>query len=234
MAPTPASTSSKSNHPHVLKTPQSKHRINFSSTRTPNPNPSPNPNYTIKETPQDHPIEVISRIRDYPERKEKPTSILQVNPENNTLRVRADFGYRDFSFDGVSFSEEEDLDSFYKKFVESRINGVKLGAKCTIMMYGPTGSGKSHTMFGCSKQPGIVYRSLKGILGEGEEGSEGGEGEKLQLGTFVQVTVLEIYNEEIYDLLSTNGGGGIGIGWPKSGSGYKVNFSTSSIEFSVN
>ncbi|KAJ6981505.1 hypothetical protein NC653_024794 [Populus alba x Populus x berolinensis] len=222
MAPTPSSSSSKSNQPHVLKTPQSKHRINFSSTRTPNPNPSPNPNYTIKEIPQDHPIEVISRIRDYPERKEKPTSILQVNPENNTLRVRADIGYRDFSFDGVSFSEEEDLDSFYKKFVESRINGVKLGAKCTIMMYGPTGSGKSHTMFGCSKQPGIVYRSLKGILGEGEEGSEGGEGEKLQLGTFVQVTVLEIYNEEIYDLLSTNGGGGIGIGWPKSGTGYKV------------
>ncbi|KAG5236373.1 phragmoplast-associated kinesin-related protein [Salix suchowensis] len=220
MARTPSSSSSKSNHPHVLKTPQSKHRINFSSTRAPNPNPSPNPNYTNKETPQDHPIEVISRIRDYPERKEKPTSILQVKPENNTLRVRADIGYRDFSLDGVSFSEEEDLDSFYKKFVESRINGVKLGAKCTIMMYGPTGSGKSHTMFGCSKQPGIVYRSLKGILGE--EGSEGGDGEKLQLGTFVQVTVLEIYNEEIYDLLSTNGGGGIGIGWPKSGSGYKV------------
>ncbi|KAB5537662.1 hypothetical protein DKX38_015195 [Salix brachista] len=220
MARTPSSSSSKSNHPHVLKTPQSKHRINFSSTRTPNPNPSPNPNYTNKETPQDHPIEVISRIRDYPERKEKPTSILQVKPENNTLRVRADIGYRDFSLDGVSFSEEEDLDSFYKKFVESRINGVKLGAKCTIMMYGPTGSGKSHTMFGCSKQPGIVYRTLKGILGE--EGSEGGDGEKLQLGTFVQVTVLEIYNEEIYDLLSTNGGGGIGIGWPKSGSGYKV------------
>ncbi|KAJ6323853.1 hypothetical protein OIU76_011199 [Salix suchowensis] len=196
MARTPSSSSSKSNHPHVLKTPQSKHRINFSSTRTQNPSPSPNPNYTNKETPQDHPI------------------------ENNTLRVRADIGYRDFSLDGVSFSEEEDLDSFYKKFVESRINGVKLGAKCTIMMYGPTGSGKSHTMFGCSKQPGIVYRSLKGILGE--EGSEGGDGEKLQLGTFVQVTVLEIYNEEIYDLLSTNGGGGIGIGWPKSGSGYKV------------
>ncbi|CAK7327282.1 unnamed protein product [Dovyalis caffra] len=221
MAPTPSS-SSKSNHPHLLKTPQSKHKINFSSARAPNPNPSPNPNSTIKETPQDHPIEVISRIRDYPDRKEKPTSILQVNPDNNTLRVRADIGYRDFSLDGVSFSEEDDLDSFYKKFVESRINGVKLGAKCTIMMYGPTGSGKSHTMFGCSKQPGIVYRSLKGILGEGEEGSEGVDGEKLRIGTFVQVTVLEIYNEEIYDLLSTNGGGGFGIGWPKGGSGSKV------------
>ncbi|KAJ6430229.1 hypothetical protein OIU84_021605 [Salix udensis] len=218
MAPTPSSSSSKSNHPHLLKTPQSKHRLNFSSARAPNLNPSPNPNSTLKEAPQDHPIEVISRIRDYPDKKEKPNSILQINPDNHTLRVRADIGYRDFSLDGVSFSEEEDLDSFYKKFVESRINGVKLGAKCTIMMYGPTGSGKSHTMFGCSKQPGIVYRSLKDILGGGEEGDE----EKIRIGTFVQVTVLEIYNEEIYDLLSTNSGGGLGIGWPKGGSGSKV------------
>ena len=86
------------------------------------------------------------------------------------------------------------------------------------MMYGPTGSGKSYTMFGCSKQAGIVYRSLRDILGDG--GGEGGVG----LGTFVQVTVLEIYNEEIYDLLSNNGGGGgggFGFGWPK-GSASKV------------
>ncbi|KAI3692041.1 hypothetical protein L6452_31849 [Arctium lappa] len=31
---------------------------------------------------------------------------------------------------------DEDLDGFYKNFVQSRINGVKLGDKCTIMMYG--------------------------------------------------------------------------------------------------
>jgi len=147
---------------------------------------------------------------------------LPANPDNQTLRVRADIGYRDFTLDGISFSDEEDLDAFYKKFVESRINGVKLGNKCTIMMYGPTGSGKSHTMFGCSKQPGIVYRSLKDILGEGEEWSEGSDGGRLKMGTFVQVTVLEIYNEEIYDLLSSNGGGGFGIGWPKGGNGSKV------------
>lgn len=96
---------------------------------------------------------------------------------------------------------------------------MKLGDKCTIMMYGPTGSGKSHTMFGCSKQPGIVYRSLKDILGDGEEGSDAND----VRGTFVQVTVLEIYNEEIFDLLSSNGGGGLGIGWPK-GSASKVIF----------
>ncbi|KAL9331325.1 hypothetical protein ACSQ67_000935 [Phaseolus vulgaris] len=221
MAPTP---SSKQNHPTQMKTPQSKHRLNFYGPKsTLQIHPSPNPNSAAnKEPPPEHPIEVVARIRDYPDRKDKPLSVLQTSSNSSSIRVRADFGYRDFTLDGVSVSEEEDLDVFYKKFVQSRINGVKLGDKCTIMMYGPTGSGKSHTMFGCSKQAGIVYRSLRDILGDGDnaDGDSSGDSreEHLGLGTFVQVTVLEIYNEEIYDLLSTNGGGGgggFGFGWPK-------------------
>ncbi|CAA6673274.1 unnamed protein product [Spirodela intermedia] len=111
-------------------------------------------------------------------------------------------GHRDFSLDGVSVAGEgEGLEGFYKRFVESRIASVKSGGKCTIMMYGPTGSGKSHTMFGCINQPGIVYRALRDILRRKEDCDDGG-------GIFVQVAVLEIYNEEIYDLLpGTNGPG---------------------------
>ncbi|VAI51192.1 unnamed protein product [Triticum turgidum subsp. durum] len=78
------------------------------------------------------------------------------------------------------------------------------------MVYGPTGSGKSHTMFGCAKQPGIVYRALRDILDGGGGCSTGGEsGEEedagFGVGLFVQVAVLEIYNEEIYDLLVGSG-----------------------------
>lgn len=80
-------------------------------------------------------------------------------------------------------------------------------------------------MFGCAKQPGIVYRSLKDILGDGESEAAtvagAGGGDRPNVGMFVQVTVLEIYNEEIYDLLSSNSGGGLGLGWPK-GSASKV------------
>ncbi|AQK55525.1 P-loop containing nucleoside triphosphate hydrolase superfamily protein [Zea mays] len=71
------------------------------------------------------------------------------------------------------------------------------------MVYGPTGSGKSHTMFGCARQPGIVYRALRDIL-EGGGGSEGDSAED-DAGLFVQVAVLEIYNEEVYDLLVGSG-----------------------------
>nr|XP_004234044.1 kinesin-like protein KIN-10A [Solanum lycopersicum] len=219
MAPTPKNQRtptpfSKLNLTHIpnSRTPQAKHRLNFTTAK-------PNSVAPVAAAAE-HPIEVIGRIRDYPDRKEKPLSLLQVNPDRETLRVKTDGGYRDFSFDGVSLSEEEDIDEFYKKFVQSRINGVKLGDKCTVMMYGPTGAGKSYNMFGSSKQPGIVYRSLRDILGDGiEETDENNE--KISVGTFVQVTVLEIYNEELYDLLSTNNGGGFGFGWSK-GSSSKV------------
>jgi kinesin family member 11 len=77
------------------------------------------------------------------------------------------------------------------------------------MVYGPTGSGKSHTMFGTPKQPGIVYRAFRDIL-EGGGWGRGGEGSAeddagFGVWLFVQVAVLEIYNEEIYDLLLANG-----------------------------
>ncbi|KAL2532582.1 P-loop containing nucleoside triphosphate hydrolase superfamily protein [Abeliophyllum distichum] len=78
---------------------------------------------------------------------------------------------------------------------------------------------KSHTMFGRTKQRGIVYKSLRDILGK----EEGVDGEKIGVGRFVQVTILEIYNEEIYDLLPlANSGGRFGLGWSKGGSASKV------------
>lgn len=214
MAPTPSSKSFLT----PSKTPHSKHRSHHYTNSVKPIHPSLNPTSTTKENPQsEHPVEVIGRIRDYPDQKEKPISALHISSDQSNIRVRTDIGYRDFTLDGVSVSEEEDLDGFYKKFVESRINGVKLGAKCTIMTYGPTGSGKSHTMFGCSKQPGIVYRALRDILGETHEESET-DNQRIGIRSFVQVSVLEIYNEEIYDLLSNNTGGALGLGWPKGNS----------------
>ncbi|KAG2325888.1 hypothetical protein Bca52824_008616 [Brassica carinata] len=207
MAPTPSSSRSNQSQFTLIRTPQTKQRLNF-HPKTPNPDHHHLP-------PPEHPVEVVGRIRDYPDRKEKPPSILQVNPDNQTVRVRAEVGYRDFTLDGVSFSEQEGIETFYEKFIQERIRGVKLGDKCTIMMYGPTGAGKSHTMFGgggCGKEePGIVYRSLRDILGDSDQDGGGGV-------TFVQVTVLEVYNEEIYDLLSTNSSNNLGVGWPKGGS----------------
>ncbi|KAH0470205.1 hypothetical protein IEQ34_001763 [Dendrobium chrysotoxum] len=218
MAPTPYQKSLIPSCQTLTKTPQSKHRLNF-----PNPKGSTYPHTSLNPlsiTPTEHPVEVISRIRDLPDRKDKSllsSSALEITGDGRSLRVRSDVGYRDFSLDGVSLSENEDLEGFYRRFVESRVKVVRSGANCTIMMYGPTGAGKSHTMFGGVKDSGIVYRALKDILGEGDrDGGMDVAGFGITL--FVQVAVLEVYNEEIYDLLSGwngNGAGTDGIALPK-------------------
>lgn len=216
MAPSPSPRNgTTSSQATPTRTPNYRTRLNFMSR--PSISPSPNninaPPNVILST--EHPVEVVGRIRDYPERKEKQNAI-QLLPNGTTVRVRTELGYRDFSLDGVSIGEMDGLETFYKKFVQPRVNGVKTGGKCTVMMYGPTGSGKSHTMFGCANEPGIVYRALHDILGDysGEDGRQDGAlGNKYK----VKVTVLEIYNEEIYDLLATNASSsGLNVGWSKN------------------
>ncbi|KAJ3691499.1 hypothetical protein LUZ61_020663 [Rhynchospora tenuis] len=205
MAPTPKPTPNPNQtYQTPSRTPNSRQRLQF---------PTPKAGcgtHNLSSVPTEHPVEVIGRIRDHPDSKERNHNpLIEIPPDGQSIKVRTDIGYRDFTLDGVSVSENENLEVFYNKFVKSRVEGVRVGSKCTIMMYGPTGSGKSHTMFGCAREPGIVYRALKDILGDGanERGDPGGEEADetgFKLGIFVRVAVLEIYNEEIYDLLSAN------------------------------
>lgn len=189
-----------------LRTPTSKHRLHFT------PRSAHHGGGGAAGAATEHPVEVIGRVRNLTAAA-AGASALEVAGGGTAVRVRGDAGgCRDFTLDGVSVSEEEDLEGFYRRFVRSRIEGVRVGAKCTVMVYGPTGSGKSHTMFGCAKQPGIVYRALRDILEGGGGGSSSSEGESrgeedagFGMGLFVQVAVLEIYNEEIYDLLVGSG-----------------------------
>ncbi|KAK8945619.1 hypothetical protein KSP40_PGU021389 [Platanthera guangdongensis] len=137
-------------HQTPSKTPQSKQRLNFPNPKGGGGGSHPSPINTLSVTPTEHPVEVIGRIRDFPNRKEKPSSssssssALEISGDGRSLRVRTDIGYRDFSLDGVSLSEIEDLEVFYKRFVESRVEGVRSGAKCTILIYGPLAPGKPH------------------------------------------------------------------------------------------
>ncbi|KAJ4775559.1 Kinesin-related protein 13 [Rhynchospora pubera] len=219
MAPTPKPTPNPNQTYHTpSRTPNPRQRLQF---------PTPKAGcgtHNLSSVPTEHPVEVIGRIRDHPDSKERNHNpLIEIPPDGQSIKVRTDIGYRDFTLDGVSVSENENLEVFYNKFVKSRVEGVRVGSKCTIMMYGPTGSGKSHTMFGCAREPGIVYRALKDILGDGthEQGDPVGEEADetgFKLGIFVRVAVLEIYNEEIYDLLSANLNAGAGNGIAKGNS----------------
>ena len=70
------------------------------------------------------------------------------------------------------------------------------GFNGTVFAYGQTSSGKTWSMIGNAENPGIMPMSIRGLFAE--LGAREGVKEFL-----VRVSYLEIYNEEIKDLLST-------------------------------
>ena len=69
------------------------------------------------------------------------------------------------------------------------------GYNCCLFAYGQTGSGKSYSMVGYGSNEGIVPITCKEIFRRIEDSK--GDGKDYQ----VQVSMLEIYNEKVQDLL---------------------------------
>ena len=88
-------------------------------------------------------------------------------------------------------TQEEVFESVVRPIVQEALEGFN----CTIFAYGQTGTGKTHTMEGdihSEENAGIVPRSVKAILEQLEaSGSE----------FTIRVSFLELYNEELQDLL---------------------------------
>ncbi|KAH9803278.1 kinesin-like protein KIN-14N [Citrus sinensis] len=104
-----------------------------------------------------------------------------------------------FSFDRVFMPDESQEDVFVEisQLVQSALDGYKV----CIFAYGQTGSGKTYTMMGKPGHPdlkGLIPRSLEQIFQTRQ--SLLSQGWKYEM----QVSMLEIYNETIRDLLSTN------------------------------
>lgn len=72
------------------------------------------------------------------------------------------------------------------------------GFSVTIFAYGQTGSGKTHTMEGSPGQPGLCYRTFDELFAIQED--------RRGRSTYqFTVSMLEIYNEQVRDLLNSDG-----------------------------
>ena len=76
------------------------------------------------------------------------------------------------------------------------VHGVLDGYNATVFAYGQTGSGKTFTMIGTPTDPGIMVRVMDDLYRlSASQGREKGVSYK------VSVSFLEVYNENIKDLL---------------------------------
>lgn len=117
---------------------------------------------------------------------------------SSSSRVGA--GPKAFTFDRIfgPTSSQEDVFGEISQLVQSALDGYRV----CIFAYGQTGSGKTHTIMGNDKEMGMIPRSVLQIFERAE---------KLKKDEWefkFKASFLEIYNEEIGDLLCRQGGAG--------------------------
>ncbi|KAF9431547.1 kinesin motor protein cin8 [Entomortierella beljakovae] len=147
-------------------------------------------------------IQVVVRIRSRSEREVRENSPVAVQSQNKEILVPSTLGDRapskSYSFDRVfMYSDQECI---YNEVVTPILDEVLTGYNCTIFAYGQTGTGKTYTMEGdlrdsfgeCSREAGIIPRTLYSLFAALE---------RKNTEYTVRVSFLELYNEEVKDLL---------------------------------
>ncbi|KAG8913431.1 kinesin-like protein Klp5 [Tulasnella sp. 417] len=103
--------------------------------------------------------------------------------------------YKDqrYTFDRVFDEHVRQIDVF-ENTTKPLLDGLLTGFNATVFAYGATGCGKTHTISGTETDPGIIYLTMAELFTKIEEKKE-------DMLVEVSLSFLEIYNEEIRDLL---------------------------------
>lgn len=157
-------------------------------------------------------IVVAVRVRPFNQREKKLKSQLCVKMKNNTTTLKHNSGKnRNFTFDYSFWSHDKykEVDGIlvgkndkyatqqmvYDKVGKQVLDNAINGYHCCLFAYGQTGSGKSYSMIGYEKNKGIVPIISEEIFNIVKEKTSSKKWYE------VNISMLEIYNEKIQDLL---------------------------------
>ncbi|KAF9186276.1 hypothetical protein BGZ51_006020 [Haplosporangium sp. Z 767] len=126
------------------------------------------------------------------------TEVWAVLEDESRIRYADEYSMRerraavDYAYDhALTGSDNERV---YTASVKSLVQSAMEGYNGTVFAYGQTSSGKTYTMSGTGRQPGITPRAVEDVFKYIRENSE--------REFLLRVSYLEIYNESIRDLLS--------------------------------
>ena len=117
------------------------------------------------------------------------------NKEMKKALIDSIYSPQKFSFDKV-YSPNSITQNIYKDMCKDVTKSVLNGFNCSIFMYGQTTSGKTFTMLGSPNSPGILPCSLRDVF----RYIENNENENISFNVYC--SYIEIYNENIHDLLT--------------------------------
>lgn len=145
-------------------------------------------------------VDVFVRVRPPNEREQNDTLNVVVSKETQEIILKDPNDHEQkYKYDKVYGPDTSQL-QIYEDAVAPIIEQVARGMSCAIFAYGQTGSGKTYTMRGPHEQgvedPGVIQRAIGALF------------ERLPEQDYtdiaVSVSFLEIYNEELLDMLNPN------------------------------
>ncbi|PVF94748.1 kinesin-domain-containing protein [Serendipita vermifera] len=107
------------------------------------------------------------------------------------------YKHKKYQYDQVFGPNATQLEVF-ERTTKPLLDGIFDGYNATVFAYGATGCGKTHTISGTETDPGIIYATMAELFQRIEERKE-------DYSVDVSLSFLEIYNEEIRDLLAPAG-----------------------------
>ncbi|XP_072905407.1 kinesin-like protein KIF9 isoform X3 [Hemitrygon akajei] len=135
------------------------------------------------------------------------TDMIEGSSDNETIKIHtrpdqrkevANNQHCDWLFKVDEILHDVPQDVVYNAVAKKAVSSIINGFSSTIMCYGQTGAGKTYTMTGATEKyeyRGIIPRAIQQIFKEVEEQAD--------LALTLYVSYLEIYNETLFDLLST-------------------------------
>eukprot|EP00043_Microstomoeca_roanoka_P000512 m.27942 g.27942 ORF g.27942 m.27942 type:complete len:954 (-) comp10357_c1_seq2:207-3068(-) len=103
-----------------------------------------------------------------------------------------------FVFDQV-FDQDTTQEQVFEMTTKPIIDGILEGYNASVFCYGATGAGKTHTMLGHGKAPGVIVLTVEELFQRIKERQD-------EISCNVAVSYLEVYNERIRDLLKPGSG----------------------------
>ena len=159
-------------------------------------------------------VKVAVRVRPFNTREKENNSVCCIEMTENQTTIKDELGQpKTFTFDHSFWSHDcyIELENGYLspddsgKYTDQKIVFETLGKQildnawegyhCCLFAYGQTGSGKSYSMVGYGANKGIVPISCEEIFKRISENKDE------QIHYEVEVSMLEIYNEKVQDLL---------------------------------
>ena len=141
-------------------------------------------------------VRVALRVRPLIKKETFEKEIVRAQQEQRTVTIGAE---KLFTYD-ATFGQESTQEEVFERCVKNLVLGCFQGFNATVLAYGQTGSGKTWTMgsgytIGLEpEQYGIIPRVIRLIFQEVEKRKKKSE-------FIIKCSFLEIYNEELHDLL---------------------------------